>query len=198
MIPTWERLIQIRHLGIYSFAKWAIILIPIIASVTAFVETHTQYQPSMPVNLLCLYGSSLVFYASGLFTDLFCPGPIKEHGNFEKNFVFLSSNTDSLSEMKRRTAARIEEILDKLQMEVTRGGQPPPPTGKTESLLDELVLEQATTEFLDGARARWDEHNKEDLTPLRAVIGLAYLVAATLGLYVTFWDAPMRVIAASQ
>ena len=62
MIPSWETLNKIRQLSIYAFAKWALILIPILASGALFLQQHSSYRIPLPVNLVCLYASALLFF----------------------------------------------------------------------------------------------------------------------------------------
>src|SRR5215204_3077916 len=112
MNPTWETLHRIRNLNVYKFASWAIVLVPIMASILLAIRQHSNLSIPVPTNLFVTYISALLFFASSLLIDLYCPNEIKDHGDFDTFFQFVTLKTEAISKARRESSSRNEALLN--------------------------------------------------------------------------------------
>jgi len=189
---TWQSIHIIRKLNIYNFAKWALILVPIVGTFGHFLNARYNVRFEMPVDLLLTYFSALFFLASSLLADIFCPTVVRTHKDFGTFLDTFVSKADAISQLNQRTSELERNLLEKLAAEVA---QDVSPETKSEAIFIQALLLQASKTLPEAALRIWNDAN--DQKPLiKLSITIGFFFAATIAIYISFYDAPLRVIKA--
>jgi hypothetical protein len=195
VIPDWEHLQKIRKLPLYAFAKWTVVLVPVMASAALFVDQQWKIKFAFPVNMLVLYASSLCFFIASLVVDFLCPEVIKEHQNFDNFLTSSAKRADVVADVRRRVAEHQTPLLDELAMEIQKSSGSNQSGDRTTMILARLVSEEIPNAFIDTRRPTWRERNQW-YRVARILVTTFFVLAALLALYVSLYDAPRRVIRA--
>ena len=194
-VPEWEWFTRIRQLGIRHFAAWALVLVPLLASVAIAAKTMFEIAIPLPANLVVLYAATLSFYVGSMLVDVFCPDFIREHQTFDRFLTFTVERTGQVQAFQRRTKDAKDALLSKLGEEITKRTGQAISTDQTTAILDGLIAEETRIAFVGNADALWKGKNAERVMIRVGTTGL-FALAAVLALYLVLWDAPSRVFQA--
>ena len=193
MIPTWEDLFKIRRLNVHSIAKWAAFIIPVFASIDLLTNKHLNIHISMPVNLLLMYLSSITFLLSSLIVDSFCPLFIKDNKDFANFLDALLQKSAKIYDIKQKATSRKEALLEQISDEIEKATGSSSPDDNIKKLFLMLLSEDVPAEVLNMAQPTWEDANNKWWL-FRAIAITGFAVSASIGIYITFYDAPRRVV----
>lgn len=197
---SWEQIQSVRNLSLYSFAKYSVIFVPILASVIAYIVASTNTKVALPVNLLVLYLSSLMFVLAGLLTDFLCPPIIKEHLTFEKYNSCITQNAEALRAERAQRIERERGLLNEIVARYRNSkGKMKNRSNNDEgagSILEFMMTDVTAETNVTKAQNLWVRENRETHKIVRCVIELLFILSGALAVYLTLYDAPKRVIAA--
>jgi hypothetical protein len=192
---AWDDLLRVRHLNVYRYAGWAIILVPLLASTQSVFNNHLHIYIPIPVNLLITYFSSFLFLLGALLIDLLCPEIIKIHQNFKTYYEFITNEVENTSRISRNFERQVERVLAELQEKIAGNGAETLTDEHLGPLLEKLLLEVTAKSFLNEAPRVWNDQNGK-LFYARVAITVSFIISATMAVYLGFVNAPFGVLRA--
>lgn len=192
---SWSAAKGIRHLNISAYFQVLSAIIPVYASIAYVFQVKTGQNLPVPVNLFALYFSSLFFFLGTCIFDVFCPRIVKEHPSryvFVQDCIKYSELTMQYARQSEKAVSEIvSAILSKKREDA--GEKANPKSGFVN--LDSAYNAEMDVASTVALKKVWMDKNFERQSSL-ALVGLCYLLSFSIGAYVTFWDAPRRVILA--
>jgi hypothetical protein len=189
-VPSWDTLLRIRHLGVDSASKWALFLVPAIATAIAFSRAH-GVNISLPVSLLTAYSSAFAFFVGSTLVDLFCPPIVKEHRDAKAWRVQQKKEREQLEDEFREEEARLNGASDELaaafKLENSQKER-----RDVQAVLRDMTITLTAKHLEQFEREKWATAT-EEFFALRIAVTAFFSIAALVGLWVAMIDAPYKV-----
>ncbi len=187
MYFSWSIAKGIRRLKVSAYFQILSALIPLYASLALLFREKIGFDIPVPANLVALYFSSLFFFIGSCIFDVLCPRIIKEHPS---RYTFVQ-DCIKYSELTIPFRKQSDKAVEKIVSAMLRKAGEEPSVADLQAAYD-AEMGVASTETLEKM---WQERNFEQPLIL-ATITLFYCASFLMAAYVTFWDAPRRVISA--
>ncbi|WP_426422519.1 hypothetical protein [Bradyrhizobium genosp. A] len=187
---TWDKLLRIRRLGVDKFSKYALVLIPIVASCVLVANKH-GLAIQLPVFLLKIYAATFLFYIGSTLVDIFGPEEVKEYHTYER---YSESCLNEILRVSDAMANRQTE--DEAQTKELRGAMGAEGATDNDHLvgaLERLSIAEVRRFFEDDTPSRWNQAIHSN-SLARALAAASFVGSACIGFYAAAIEAPLHVI----
>lgn len=195
-ITLWTGLKKVRATRLSKYYSSLVVVVPLAAASNQLLFTRYGIVVPSPTNSVILYFSALSFFLGSALFDIKCPAAIRD---YDSRFRFVE---DWVVHAERMTASldkiegKINDTLQKIVAKIETVKAPDPEKALEGALLEahqSLQTQLLLKEGFESLDAIWSDEN--ECAPIgRVLVQALYAISAALAGYITFYDAPLRVL----
>lgn len=172
----WEALAVANNEVAASISKWALFVVPVLASAVDFVQRNYALHISIPASFFISYCAALSYFIGTLVFKVFCPSDVKQYRNLR---------------------AMVEDVQQRLQKsadtpDLAQGAKRGASASSPEELVGHALNEVAPDVLIEELTEKWDNENSSKKN-IRICVAALFLLTLLLVAYLSLVDAPRRV-----